>query len=147
MSTKKQLETALTDAMRAGDDLRKRTLRMAISAIRLAEVEKREPLDESNVLGILHKEVKSRRESIEDAQRAERPDLIAAAEAEISVLEEFLPKSLSPDELEALVKEVITEVGATSMREMGQVMKTLMPRLQGRATGDQANQVVRKLLQ
>ncbi len=147
MSTKKQLETALTDAMRAGDDLRKRTLRMAISAIRLAEVEKREPLDESNVLGILHKEVKSRRESIEDAQRAGRPDLITAAEAEISVLEEFLPKSLPPDELEALVKEVITEVGATSMREMGQVMKTLMPRLQGRATGDQANQVVRKLLQ
>jgi len=121
-------------------------LRMALSAIRLAEVEKREALDESAVLTILQKEVKTRQESIEEAKRANRPDLVAASEDEIQVLRDFLPQPLTPEELENLAREVIVEVGATSPREMGQVMKVLVPRLEGRATGEQANQVVRKLL-
>jgi uncharacterized protein len=147
MSTKAQLESALKDAMRAQDDLRKRTLRMAISAIRFAEIEKGGELEESAVLAILQKEVKSRHESIADAQRANRPDLEAACREEIAVLEGYLPKPFSPEDLENLARQVIAEVGATSPREMGQVMKILMPRLQGKATGDQASQVVRKLLQ
>jgi len=146
MNTKTELESALKDAMKAGDAVRKRTLRMALSAIRLAEVEKREPLDESAVLTILQKEVKTRQESIEEAKRANRPDLVAASEDEIQVLQDFLPQPLTPEELENLAREVIVEVGATSPREMGQVMKVLVPRLEGRATGEQANQVVRKLL-
>jgi hypothetical protein len=147
MSTKSQLESALTDAMRSGDDLRKRTLRMALSAIRLAEVDKGTNLDDAAVLSLLQKEIKTRQESIEDARRANRPDLEEASQAEIAVLQEFLPKQLSPEELEALAKEAIAEVGATSVKEMGQVMKVLVPRLQGRAPGDQASQVVRRLLQ
>ena len=147
MDLKTQIQTSLKDAMRSGDELRKNTLRMALAAIKFAEVEKGAHMDENAYLAILHKEVKSRRESIADAQRANRPDLIQAAEAEIAVLETFLPKALSEAELENLARQVIAEVGATSLREMGQVMKTLMPRLQGRATGDQASQVVRKLLQ
>jgi len=147
MNTKTQLESALKDAMRLNDDLRRRTLRMALSAIRLAEIEKGAALDENALLGILHKEIKSRHESIADAQRANRPDLVKDSEAEITVLEGFLPKALSPAELEDLARQSIAEVGATTIREMGQVMKALMPRLQGRATGDQASQVVRKLLQ
>lgn len=119
---------------------------MVLSAIRLAEVEKGQALDEQGLLAVLHKEVKSRRESIADAQRANRPDLIQAAEAEIVVLEGFLPKALPVEELEALVKQAIAETGATSLREIGQVMKVLMPRLQGRVTGDQASQAVRKIL-
>ncbi len=147
METKQQLEMALKDALRAGDEVRKRTLRMAIAAIRLAEVEKGGPLDEPAVIASLQKEIKSRQESIEDARRAKRPDLEQATQAEIEVLQTFLPQPLSADELEALARTVIAEVGAAGPRQMGLVMKTLTARLQGRATGDQASQVVRKLLQ
>jgi uncharacterized protein YqeY len=147
MTTKAQLESALKDAMRAGDDLRKRTLRMVISAIRLAEVEKKgEALDENAILAILQKEVKSRQETIAEAQKANRPDLAADSQAEIEVLEVYLPKQLSPQALEELARQVIAETGASTLREMGQVMKALIPRLQGQATGEQASQVVRKLL-
>ena len=146
MSIKTQLENELKNAMRASDDLRKSTLRMALSAIRFAEVEKGSQLDDGGILTVLHREVKSRRESIADAQRANRPDLINQAEAEIAILEGYLPKGFSAEELETLARQVITETGASSIKEMGQVMKVLMPRLQGRATGDQASQVVRKLL-
>ncbi len=147
MSVKSQLESALKDAMRAGDDLRKRTLRMALSAIRLAEIDKGAALDDAAALSLLQKEIKARQESIEDARRANRPDLEQASREEIAVLQDFLPKQLTPEELETLAKDVIAEVGATSIREMGQVMKVLLPRLEGRAPGDQASQVVRRLLQ
>lgn len=146
MSTKTDLENALKDAMRSSDDLRKRTIRMALAAIRMVEVEKGKPLDEAGLLAVLQKEVKSRQEAIADAQRAHRPDLEAASQAEIGVLEGFLPRPLSPEAIESLAREAIAEVGASSPREMGQVMKVLIPRLQGRATGDQASQAVRKLL-
>lgn len=146
MSIKTQLENELKNAMRASDDLRKSTLRMALSAIRFAEVEKGSQLDDGGILIVLHREVKSRRESIADAQRANRPDLIKNSEDEIIILEGYLPKGFSAEELETLARQVITETGASSIKEMGQVMKVLMPRLQGRATGDQASQVVRKLL-
>jgi uncharacterized protein YqeY len=147
MSAKIDLENALKDAMRANDDTRKRTLRMALTSIRLAEVEKGAPLDDSAVQSILQNEIKSRQESIEEARRANRPDLIDPTLAEIAVLENFLPQQLSPEELENLASQVIQELGATNIKEMGQVMKVLMPRLQGRAAGDQASQVVRRLLQ
>jgi hypothetical protein len=146
MTTKSELENALKDAMRSGDDVRKRTLRMALSSIRLAEVEKGSALDDNALMAVLQKEMKTRQEAIEEAQTAKRPDLEAEAKAEIVVLQSFLPLQLSPEELESLARQAIAETGATSAREMGQVMKVLMPRLQGRATGDQASQIVRKLL-
>lgn len=147
MTTKAQLESALKDAMRSKDEVRKRTLRMAISSIRLIEVDKGKPLDEQEILAVLQKEVKSRQEAIAEAQHAGRPELQAEAEAEIGVLENFLPQQLSEGELEVLAQQAIAEVGATSVREMGQVMKVLVPRLQGRASGGQASQAVRKLLE
>lgn len=146
MSTKEELEAALKEALRSHDELRKRTLRMALSNIRMAELDRGRPLDETEVLAILQKEIKSRQESLSEAQHAGRPELAEAAQAEIGVLERYLPQPLTPDELEALAREVIAELGATSLKEMGQIMKALMPRLQGRATGDQASQTVRKLL-
>jgi uncharacterized protein YqeY len=146
MNLKNQLETALKDAMRAQDDLRKRTLRMALASIHLAEIESKQALDDQAVMTALQKEVKSRQEAIEEAGKANRPELAAAAQAEIEVLQGFLPRPLSTAELEELVREAIAEAGATSAREMGQVMKILMPRLQGRATGGEANQVLRRLL-
>ena len=147
MDTKQKLQDSLKEAMRAGDEIRKRNIRLLLSAVKLAEVEKGGPLDETGLMALIQKEIKSRRESIQDAQKANRPDLIAASEADITVLETYLPKALSPEELVALVREVITEVEASSLSDMGKVMKVLLPRLQGRAAGDQASQAVRQLLQ
>ncbi|MGB9800779.1 MAG: GatB/YqeY domain-containing protein [Thermanaerothrix sp.] len=144
---KTKLELALRDAMRSNDDVRKRTLRMILSAIRLAEVEKGNPLDDNSILALLHKEIKSRRETIEDAQKGQRPDLVAATQAEIKVIQEFLPQALSEEELIAIAKAAIEEVGAKTPADLGKVMKLLIPRLQGRASGDEASRVVRQLLQ
>jgi len=146
MSLKTQLEDALKDALRSGDDLRKRVLRMTLAAIKQIEIDKRLTLDDAAVMAIVQKEIKSRRESIADAERANRPDLVAASQDEITLLESFLPKALTPLELEDLARQAIAEAGAASPAQMGQVMKLLMPRLQGRASGDAASQAVRKLL-
>lgn len=147
MSLKKELQEALQSAIKAKDETRKNTLRMALTSIRMAEDRKRDELDDDEVMGVLQKEVKSRQETIADAQKAGRPDMIAEAEAQIAILEEYLPTPLSQDELEELARQSIEEAGAESPREMGQVMKILMPKLGGRATGQQASQAVRKLLQ
>ncbi len=147
MDIKSKLENALKDAMRAGDDTSKRTLRMALAAIRMAEIDKGSALDETSLLAILQKEIKSRNEAIREGQQANRPDLVTANEAEIKVLEQYLPKALSSDELRELVRSVISEVEAKTPADMGKVMKVLIPRLQGRAPGDQASQMVRQLLQ
>ena len=146
MDTKKKLQNALKEAMRTNDDVRKRTIRMALSSIKLAEVEKRADLEDSAVLAILQKEVKTRKEVIAESQQAGRSDLVAIAQEEIEVLEKFLPQAMSNEELEIFVQGVINEVEASSMRDMGKVMKELMPRLEGRATGEQASQAVRKFL-
>jgi uncharacterized protein YqeY len=147
MDLKATLQADLQDAMRHGEQTRKSTLRMTLSAIKLAEIEKGMQLDEAAILAVIQKEIKSRREAIEDAQQANRPELISEAEQEIKILQGYLPAALSPDELEFLVKAAIVEAGATSIREMGQVMKLVMPKVQARATGDQVSQAVRKLLQ
>jgi uncharacterized protein YqeY len=147
METKQKLESALKEAMRANDAVRKTTIRMALSNIKLAEVEKGSPLEDNAILGILQKEIKGRREAISDAEKANRPDLIASAEAEIAVLNEFLPKQLTPEELTALASAAIQEVGASTPADMGKVMKVLMPRVQGRIAGDQVSQILKQLLQ
>ncbi len=119
---------------------------MVMAAIKQLEIDRQIKLDESGVVAVLHKEIKSRRESLEEAERANRRDLVEAARAEIEVLEVFLPKGLSANELEAMSASAIAEVNAESPADMGRVMKVLMPRIQGRAPGDQVSLVVRKLL-
>jgi hypothetical protein len=146
MDTQKQIESDFKDAMRAGDDLRKRTYRLVLSTIKLAEIDKGKSLEEPDVLVIIQKEIKSRRESIADAERADRADIVAEAEAEINSLEAYLPQPLTQGEIEAMANEAIAEVGATSPKEMGMVMKVLMPRVQGRADGSLVSQIVRQLL-
>ncbi|NMC13796.1 MAG: GatB/YqeY domain-containing protein [Chloroflexi bacterium] len=147
MSLKSKLEDDMKDALRRKDDLRKNTLRLALSAIRLAEIDKVSPLDEAGVIAVLQKEVKSRHETIADAEKANRSDLIELAKKEIAILEGYLPKAFTPEELEAVARQAIADSGANSPAQIGQVMKILMPRVQGKATGEQASQVVRKLLQ
>ena len=146
MNTKEKLSQSLKDALRAKDDITKRTIRMALAAVKNAEIDQQAEQEESAVLAILQKEVKMRRETIDGAKQAGRDDLIAEAEAEIAVLEGFLPKGLSPEELEVIVSDAIAEVGATSMREMGQVMQAVMPKVRGRADGKDVNQIVHRLL-
>lgn len=147
MDTKVKLENDLKDAMRSGDDTRKRTIRMVLAAIKQTEIDKQVSLDETGVIGILQKEVKTRRESLEEAQKAGRADLAASTEAEIQVLNGYLPQAMDPAELTALAEAVIAEVGATTPADMGKVMKALLPRVAGRAANDQVSQVVRGLLQ
>lgn len=147
MDTKAKLENDLKDAMRSGDDTRKRTIRMVLAAIKQTEIDKQIVLDETGVIGILQKEVKTRRESLEEAQKAGRNDLTEALEAEIKVLNGYLPQAMDSAELAALAEAVITEVGASSPTDMGKVMKAILPRVAGRAANDQVSQVVRGLLQ
>ncbi len=146
MSIKNQLNDSLKDAMKSGDEVRKRTVRMALASIKQAEVDKRVELDDAAVTGILQKEVKNRRESLEEARKANRPDLIEANEAEIRVLESFLPKAMPAEELRALVQSAIDETGASSPADMGKVMKTVMPKVAGRAPNDMISATVRELL-
>jgi len=146
MVTKSELETELHSAMRSGDDLRKRTLRMILSSVKLAEVEKRGELDEAGMQAVLQREVKTRQEAIADAEKAQRPDLAAATHAELAVVQAYLPAQLSPDELEQMTRQAITATGAAGPQDMGRVMKEIMPKLQGRADGKTVNEIVRRLL-
>ena len=146
MDIKTKLENSVKDAMRAGDDVTRRTVRMVLAAIKQIEIDQRVSLDETAIFAIIQKEIKTRREALDEAGRAKRADLIAESEAEIKVLKQFLPEELSEDDLMVLVKEAVAEVGATSPADMGKVMKTLLPRIQGRAPGDRISNAVRLLL-
>ncbi len=146
MEIKTQLTEAMKRAMKANDEVGKRTTRMALAAIKQSEVDKQTTLDDAAVIALLQKEIKNRREALEEAKKANRPDLISDNEAEIKVLEAFLPKAMSPDELRALAQSAITEAGASSPSDMGKVMKLLMPKVAGRAAGDQISAVVKELL-
>lgn len=147
MGIKSQLEQALKDAMRANDAVRKSTLRVALTAIKEAEIQKRGELEDPAILAILQKEVRSRHEALAEAETAKRQDLIDNAMAEIKVLEEYLPKGLSDQELEEIVQAAIAEVGASTPADMGKVMKAVLPKVQGRADGGQVSQLVRSKLQ
>jgi uncharacterized protein len=146
MDIKNQLNDAMKQAMRANDDVARRTTRMALAAIKQSEVDKRTSLDDTAVIALLQKEIKNRREAIEEAKKANRADLVAENEAEIKVLEGFLPKAMDADELRALAKAAVVEAGASTQADMGKVMKALMPRVAGRAAGDQVSAVVKELL-
>ncbi|GAP06486.1 uncharacterized conserved protein [Anaerolinea thermolimosa] len=146
MNIRKSLENALHDAMRQKDTLTMNAIRSVIAAIKLAEVETGSPLDDVAVSGIIQKEIKSRRESIADAEKAGRSDLVNLAKQDIAVLEQFLPQQLSETELEELTRQTIQEVGATSISDMGKVMKALLPKVQGRSPGDKVSQMVKRLL-
>lgn len=147
MNKKQEIQKALTTAMKARDEDTKRTLRLVMSAIKLAEVDEGGELDDNRVLSLLQKEVKTREDIITESEQANRPDLVEAAQKEMGILNAFLPKQMDPAELKALAQEVITEVGATGMRDMGEVMKHLMPKLQGQASGSDASKAVREILQ
>ncbi len=147
MNLKEQLQADVTTAMRAGDVMRRDTLRMVLAAIKQEEIDERIELDDAACLKIVAKQAKQRKESIADAEKAGRTDLIEQEEAELAIIETYLPQMMSRAEIETVAAEVIGEQGASGMQDMGRVMGQLMPRLQGRADGNVASQVVRELLQ
>ena len=147
MSLKQTIETELKNAMKANDDTRKIALRSVIAGIKLAQVEQRgTEITDTDVLTIIQKEIKSQRESIADAQKASRPDLIPQCEALIAVLESFLPKQLSREDVIAHVKAAIIESGASGASDMGKVMKIIQPKLKGQADNKMISEVVKELL-
>ncbi len=146
MSLKERLQSDVKDAMRQGDKQRRDTLRLVLSALHNAEIEARDELDDDGVLAVLTKEAKQRRESIEEFRKGGREEKAAEEEAELEVISGYLPEALSREEVLAAAKEVIEESGATSMQDIGKVMPALMQRLQGRADGREASEVVRELL-
>lgn len=146
MELKSRLEDQLKNAMREKDDVRKNALRMALSSIKLAEVEQRKALDEALIISILQKEIKTREETITEARNANRPEMIAPIEAEILVLKEFLPAELSDSELRDLLEKIIDQTGATSIKEMGAVMKAAIAEVAGRASNDRVSKMIRELL-
>ena len=147
MALKTQLNDSMKDAMRSGDEVRKRTVRMVLAAVKQVEVDKRTELDDMAVMNLIQKEMKNRRESLEEAKKADRPDLVGANEAEIKVLEAFLPKAMPTEELRALVQAAMSETGAASPADMGKVMKAVMAKVAGRAPNDVVSATVRELLQ
>ncbi|HID65066.1 MAG TPA: GatB/YqeY domain-containing protein [Anaerolineae bacterium] len=146
MSLKEKLAADLKQAIRQGDQQRKSTLRMVMAAIQNAEIEKRRKLDEGDLLAIIAKEAKQRRESIAEFESAGRQDLVDQERGELEILLAYLPRQLSRDEIEREARQVIEEVGATSPAQIGEVMRRLMPMMKGKADGKLVNQVVRELL-
>jgi uncharacterized protein YqeY len=118
-----------------------------MAGIKLAEIERQQELAEPEVLAVVQKEIKARREAIAEAEQAKRPELITARQAEIAILEAFLPQALSAAELALLVQETLHETGATSLNDMGKVMNAIMPKVRGRADGKEVNQQVREALE
>ncbi len=146
MGLKDRLQQDLKDALRNRDERRKAVIRMALAAIQLAEADHGGELDEPSLVAVLQKEVKRRQETIEELRGTPRADRLADEEAELAILESYLPRMLSREEIAAEARAVIAQVGATGPRDMGTVMQALMPRMKGRADGRLVNEVVRELL-
>ena len=146
MTLSERIESAMRDAMRARDDQRTQTLRMAMAAAQNLRIERRRDLTDEEVVDVLSKQVKQRRESIAMYRDAGHEDRAAAEEAEAAILAEFLPEQLSEDEVESLARAAIAETGATSPADLGRVMGRLSPQTKGRADGRLVSEVVRRLL-
>jgi uncharacterized protein len=142
VTLRERIQSEITAAMRSGDALRRDTLRMAESAIYNAEKRDRRSYSDDEVAGVLAREVKTRRESVEAFRKGGREDLASKEEAEIGILATFLPEQLSEAEIAALVKEAVAATGAAGPRDMGKVMGWLSPRTKGRADGRVVSQAV-----
>jgi len=143
---KQALTEAMKDAMRAKDKPRLGTIRLALSEIKLVEVDERIDPDDSRVIGILDKMIKQRRESIRQYLPANRPELVAQEQFEIEVIQEFLPQPLEADELAQIIKSALSESGAASMKEMGKVMNLVRPQVVGRADMAEVSKQIKTLL-
>jgi uncharacterized protein len=150
MSPEAPLQIKITEdikqAMKAGDTVTRDTLRMLLSSVKNAANAKLAPLDESEVVAVVAKDVKRHLESIDAFKKGNRPDLVAKEEAEMAILQKYMPAQIGRDEIVKVVKEVIAAVGAKGPGDKGKVMQQVMPRLKGKAEGKDINDVVTQLL-
>ncbi len=146
MSLKDKLQDELKQCLRSGDKIRLSTVRMVVSAIKYAEIEKGNPLDESEILGIISKEARKRLESIDAFKKGNRDDLVAQESAELAILRQYLPQQMSREEVIAAARKVIAEVGAVGPQDKNKVMPRIIAQLKGKAEGKEINAVVTELL-
>ena len=146
MSIKETINEKLKEAMRMHDEDGKRVYRMILSSVKFAEKTAGKELEDSEVVQILQKELKIRKESLQEAQKAGRAEAAEEAEKDIAAIEPLLPKQLSPDEVKTIVQEAINETGFSSPADMGKVMKVVMPKLKGLAANDLISKTVKELL-
>lgn len=146
MGLKQRLQEDLKEALRARDERRKLVIRLALAEITNAEVESGGDLDDAGVAAVLQRQARRRHEAVQELEKADRPDLLAAEKAELVILEGYLPKLLSREEIIAEARQVIAETGAGGMAQIGMVMAPLMAKLKGRIDGRLVNEVVRELL-
>ena len=146
MTIKETLNEKLKEAMKNHDEDGKRVYRMVLSSVKFAEKTSGKELDDSEVTIILQKELKIRKESLAEAQKAGREEAAAEAQKDIDAIEPLLPKQMSEDDLKAAIQAVIEEIGATSPADMGKVMKAVMPKLKGLAANDIISKTVKELL-
>ena len=146
ISLKERLDQAFKDALKGQKQTALSTLRMLKTAIRNKEVEVKHPLEEAEILAVINSQAKQRRDAVAEYQKAGRQDLASKEEEELSILLSFLPAQLNPEELEAEVVRIITQVGASTPKDLGKVMKTAMAELAGRADGKVVQEIVRRRL-
>lgn len=146
MSLKQEINDQVKQAMKGGEKARLKVLRMLTAAIKQKEIDERIELDDAQVLAVIDKMVKQRRESIEQYSAGGRPELAEAEQAEIDILSDFLPEQLGDDELAAMIDRAIADTDAASMADMGRVMAQLKPKVQGRADMKQVSAAVRAKL-
>lgn len=146
MSLKVRLMADMKSALKERNVLKKATITMVRAAILQKEKDERIELDDDGVIGVIAKEVKQRKDSIPEYERGDRPDLVDKLNLEVDILMEYLPQQLTENEVDAIVAQTITEVGANGIKDMGKVMGALMPKLKGRADGKLVNQLVKKHL-
>ncbi|MBM7614654.1 GatB/YqeY domain-containing protein [Alkaliphilus hydrothermalis] len=147
MSLKDQLTNDLKEAMKSKDQLRKNVITMVRADIKQVEVDKRVELVNEDIIDIIAKQVKQRRDSLEEFTKGGREDLAEQAQQEVNILLTYLPKQMSEEEIVKLVSETIQEVGANSMKDMGKVMAAIVPKTKGKADGKLVNEIVKKYLQ
>ena len=147
MSLKEQLTSDMKEAMKAHDKDRLAVIRMVRGAIRQQEIDGKKELNDDDVIAVISKEVKMRKDSIDEFSKGGRDDLVAKTQAEIEVLMPYLPQQLSEAEVKALVKEAVAATKAATPKDMGKVMGVLMPKVKGRADGKMVNTIVRSMLQ
>lgn len=146
MTVKEEINAALKVAMRAKDVIARNSIRELNAAIKQREIDDQKILDDDGVLRVVQQEMKKYRDSIAELERANRPKQLQEARAKLAVLAQFLPKQLSWEEIESLAIEAMTQTGISSLKDMGKLMKILMPQVVGRADGRVVSEVVRSLL-
>ena len=146
MAIKEIFEHALLDAIRQKNETKKRTIRMVISNIKLAEVEKGDRLEDSAILSIIYKEIKIRRETIAEAKKGNRENVINDAESEIGILNNYLPKPMTEEEVRSMALKTIEDLKVSSPKGMGTVMKIMITEIESRAPTDQISRIVRELI-